>query len=254
MKQILQSLLDGKTTVAVVPVPSMQREQVLISTSVSLVSAGTERMLADFGKANFLQKAHKQPDQLKAVLAKSKTDGLATTFHAVRTKLTQPVTLGYCNVGRILETSSHKWSHGERVVSNGSHAEIVAVSNQLCAKIPDSVSDEAASFTVLGAISLQGIRLAKPTLGECFTVIGLGLIGLLTVQILRAHGCRVLGIDYDPQRLTLAELFGAETLNPKYENSIPRAAAFSRGHGIDAVIITASNRSDQIIAQAAQMC
>ncbi len=255
MKQILQSLSTGKTEVADVPSPSAGPGQVLIGTTRSLVSAGTERMLVEFGKGNLIQKARSQPDKVKQVLEKARTDGLSATLDAVRSKLDQPLTLGYCNVGQVIESRAEGFAVGDRVVSNGKHAEIVAVTKNLCARIPESVSDEEASFTALAAIGLQGIRLAQLTLGECVVVTGLGLIGLLTVQTLRAQGCRVLGVDIDSKRLEMARQFGAETVNPGAgEDVLVRAASFSRGQGVDAVIITASTKSNEPVSQAARMC
>lgn len=257
MKQVLQSLADGATSVIEVPAPAITATQLLICTSVSLVSAGTERMLVEFGKANWFDKARQQPEKVRQVVEKIGTDGLAATLDAVRSKLDQPLALGYCNVGRVIELGAQitGFSIGDRVVSNGKHAEIVAVPKNLCAKIPDGVSDEAAAFTVVAAIGLQGIRLADPKLGECVVVLGLGLIGLLTVQMLRAQGCRVLGIDLDPARLELAQKFGAEVANPNTGDDIlARATSFSRGVGVDAVIITASTKSNEPVSQAAKMC
>lgn len=255
MKQLLQSLKDGSTEVAEVPAPRAGRGQLLIRTTTSLVSAGTERMLVEFGQANLIQKARQQPDKVRMVLKKIQSDGLATTLDAVRSKLDQPLALGYCNVGRVIEANAEGFAVGDRVVSNGKHAGIVAVPRNLCARIPDAVSDDEANFTVLAAIGLQGIRLVQPTLGECVVVTGLGLIGLLTVQMLRAQGCRVLGIDFDPARLELARGFGAEVVNPGAgEDVLERAAAFSRGQGVDAVIITASTTSNEPVSQAAGMC
>lgn len=255
MRQLLQSLKDGTTTLAEIPAPRCVDGHVLVRTSISLVSAGTERMMVEFGKGSLLQKARSQPDKVKQVLEKARTDGVAATLNAVNSKLDQPLALGYCNVGCVIESLAEGLVAGDRVISNGKHAEIVAVPRNLCARIPDNVSDEAASFTVLAAIGLQGIRLAKPTLGECVVVTGLGLIGLLTVQMLRAQGCRVLGVDLDPQRLALARHFGAETVNPAAgEDVLARAAVFSRGAGVDAVIITASTKSNEPVSQAARMC
>ena len=212
-------------------------------------------MLVEFGKGNLIQKVRSQPDKVKQVLEKAHTDGLAATVDAVRSKLDQPLALGYCNVGRVIEARADGFEPGDRVVSNGKHAAIVAVPRNLCARVPDGVSDEAASFTVVAAIGLQGIRLAQPTLGECVVVTGLGLIGLLTVQMLRAQGCRVLGIDLDPTKVEQARRFGAETANPAAgEDVIERALAFSRGRGVDAVIITASTSSNEPVSQAARMC
>lgn len=255
MKQVLQSLKDGTTELADVPAPQATCGYNLIKTSVTLVSSGTERMLVKFGKSNLIQKAKSQPEKVKMVLNKAKTDGIAPTIDAVMSKLDQPLVLGYCNVGRIIEPGDSTFSIGDRVVSNGNHAEIVSVSKNLCTKIPDNVSDEAASFTVLAAIGLQGIRLANPTLGETVVVTGLGLIGLLTVQMLRAQGCRVIGIDYDDHRLELAKSFGAITINPKVcQDVVAEAVALSEARGVDAVIITAATQSSEPVSQAAQMC
>ena len=201
MKQVLQSLKTGITEVADVPVPRTSRVALLIKTSQTLISAGTERMLVDFGKAGWIEKARQQPDKVKMVLDKIKTDGLKPTLDAVLNKLDQPLPVGYCNVGVVDEVGGgvSEFKAGERVISNGKHAEAVTVPVNLCAKVPDAVSDEEAAFTVLGAIALQGIRLVKPTLGETIVVTGLGLVGLMTVQLLRANGCRVLGIDFDKE-------------------------------------------------------
>ncbi len=257
MKQVLQSLKDGSTSLAEVPIPRFGDGSALIRSEVSLVSAGTERMLVKFGKSGWVSKARQQPEKVKMVLDKARTDGVAATYDAVMSKLDEPLALGYCNVGRVAELGSgvDGLAVGDRVVSNGKHAEYVTVPKNLCARIPDGVSSEEASFTVLGAIGLQGIRLVNPTLGECVVVTGLGVIGLMAVQMLRAHGCRVLGIDFDEERLALARQFGAETVNPgKGEDVLEAAAAFSRGRGVDAVIITAATDSNEPMHQAAQMC
>ncbi len=257
MKQILQNLSSGETSLADIPSPKVRAGHLLIQTSRSLVSAGTERMLVEFGKANFLEKARQQPEKVRMVLDKVKTDGIMPTLEAVRNKLDQPLPMGYCNVGTVLEVGAGVtgFSVGDRVASNGKHAEVVCIPQNLCAKIPDAVSDEAAAFTVIGAIGLQGIRLLQPTLGEAVVVTGLGLIGLMTVQLLRAHGCRVLGLDYDTSKLALAQKLGAETVDLN-QNADPVSAAmvFSRGRGVDAVLITASTKSNEPVHQAAQMC
>lgn len=257
MKQILQNLKTGATVVAEVPCPRASAGQLLIRTTRSLVSAGTERMLVDFGKANPIEKARQQPDKVRMVLDKIKTDGLMPTLDAVRNKLEQPLPLGYCNVGVVLEAGRgvEGFAVGDRVASNGKHAEVVSVPLNLCARIPDAVSDEAAAFTVVGAIALQGIRLAQPTLGEAVVVTGLGLIGQITVQLLRAHGCRVLGIDFDPAKLEMAKSFGAEVVNlGAGEDPVQAAERFSRGRGVDAVIVTAATKSSEPMHQAALMC
>ncbi len=259
MKQILQNLKTGATAVADVPCPRVGAGQVLIRTRTSLVSAGTERMLVEFGKAGWIDKARQQPDKVRMVLDKIKTDGMLPTIEAVRNKLDQPLPMGYCNVGTVLEVgagaSASGLAVGERVVSNGKHAEVVSVPVNLCVRVPEGVADDEAAFTVIGAIALQGIRLAQPTLGEAFVVTGLGLIGLMTVQLLRAHGCRVLGLDFDRDKLALARQFGADVVDLSAgEDPVAAAQAFSRGRGVDAVIVTAATKSSEPMHQAALMC
>ncbi len=257
MHQVLQNMSSGETLLVEAPSPKSKTGQLLIQSKASLISAGTERMLVEFGQANLLEKARQQPDKVKMVLEKVRTDGLATTLDAIKSKLDQPLPLGYCNTGVVLEVGAGVtgFSSGDRVVSNGPHADVVRVPQNLCAKIPDSVDDESAAFTVLAAIGLQGIRLAQPTLGECVVVTGLGLIGLVTVQLLRAQGCRVLGIDFDVEKLALARQFGAETVNlARGEDPVAAGVSFSRGKGVDAVIITASTKSNDPVTQAAHMC
>ena len=256
MKQILQDMARGKTSLVEAPTPKPSRNSLIISSRISLISAGTERMLVGFGRAGLIDKARQQPDKVKMVVEKISTDGLMTTVDAVKSKLAQPIQLGYCNVGIVTEVGEGVvgFKPGDRVVSNGPHADLVKVPKNLCARIPDSVDDESASFVVVASIGLQGIRLGKPTLGESFVVTGVGLIGLLTVQLLRAHGCRVLAIDFDQSKLDLASKFGAEICNPgKGEDPVAAGFTFSRGQGVDGVIITASTKSNDPVAQAARM-
>ncbi len=254
MRQILQDLKNGETRLVEVPAPSNLAGNLLIKTNQSVVSAGTERMLVNFGKANYLNKARQQPDKVKQVLNKVTTDGLMPTIEAVTSKLEQPLPLGYCNAGSVVESEVSGYKIGDRVVSNGPHAEIVRVPGNLCAKIPDNVDDESASFTVLGSIALQGVRLINPGIGEVVVVFGLGLIGLIAVQILRANGCRVLGIDFDEKKCALAREFGANTVNLGIgEDPLLIANSFSRGRGIDAVLITASTDSNELMSQSANM-
>jgi predicted dehydrogenase/threonine dehydrogenase-like Zn-dependent dehydrogenase len=213
-------------------------------------------MLVDFGKAGWIDKARQQPDKVRMVLEKIRTDGLMPTIEAVMNKLDQPIALGYCNVGIVMAVGAGVtgFEVGDRVASNGKHAEWVAVPAILCAKVPDGVGDEEAAFTVLGAIALQGIRLVQPTLGETVVVTGLGLIGLVTVQLLRAQGCRVLGLDFDPSKLELARRFGAEVVDLSAgADPVAAAMAFSRGRGVDAIIITAATQSNEPMHQAARM-
>tara|TARA_R110001599_G_scaffold353465_1_gene593095 strand:+ start:5947 stop:8061 length:2115 start_codon:yes stop_codon:yes gene_type:complete len=255
MKQVFQDLKSGETRVEEVLCSQGSRDQLLISTHNSLVSVGTERMLVDFGKANLLEKALQQPDKVRQAVDKVRTDGLAPTVEAIRSKLDQPMPLGYSNVGVVIDSGGTSFAVGARVVSNGHHAEVVRVPKNLCARIPDAVDDESAAFTVLGSIALQGIRLAQPTLGEAVVVTGLGLIGLLTAQLLRAQGCRVLGIDFDSGKCELARSFGAEVVDlSRGEDPLSVAQAFSRGRGVDAVLITASSKSNEPMHQAATMC
>ena len=256
MKQVIQSLKTGSTEVIEIPIPCPSSGSLLIKTSRTLISAGTERMLVEFGKAGWVKKARQQPDKVKMVLDKISTDGLKPTIEAVFNKLDQPLPLGYCNVGVIHEVGHGvtNFKKGDRVVSNGKHAEVVNVPINLCAKVPDIVSDEQASFSVLGAVALQGIRLVKPTLGEAIVVTGLGLVGLMTVQLLKANGCRVLGLDFDQEKLSLAKKFGAEVVDLNKEDPLTVADIFSRGRGVDAVIVTAETTSDEPMHQAALMC
>ena len=256
MKQILQDMAKGGSSIVEAPAPKVTKNHVVINTKTTLISAGTERMLVDFGKANLIDKACSQPDKVKMVLEKVQTDGLITTVDAVKSKLAQPLPLGYCNVGVVEQVGSgvDTFKVGERVVSNGPHADVVRVSKNLVAKIPENVSDEEATFTVVASIGLQGIRLANPTMGESFVVTGVGLIGLLTVQMLRAQGCRVLAIDFDQVKLDMAKEFGAEICNPgRGEDPVVAGMTFSRGNGIDGVIITASTKSNDPVTQAARM-
>ena len=256
MRQILQDLRSGETRVADVPAPIVQPGSLLIRTTRTLISAGTERMLVEFGKASLLAKARSQPDKVKQVLDKIKTDGLGATLEAVFSRLDEPMPLGYCNAGVVMEVGAgvDGFAPGDRVVSNGSHAEIVCAGKNLCAKVPDGVSDEQAAFTVLGSIALQGIRLADPTFGEKVAVFGLGSIGLIAVQLLRANGCQVLAVDVNAERLALAERFGALIVNAAAGGDpIVAARAWSEGKGVDAVLIAAAAKTDLLVHQAAQM-
>lgn len=257
MKQIIQDLKNGDTILEEVPVPKVKSGTVLIKTSRSLVSLGTERMLVDFGKANFIDKARQQPDKVKMVLNKVKTDGLKPTMNAVFNKLGQPLPLGYCNVGEVVAVGKgvSEFKVGDRVASNGNHAEFVCVPKNLAAKIPDNVTDEEAAFTVIGAIGLQGIRLINPTFGETIVVVGLGLIGLVTAELLLANGCNVIGFDFDPKKIALAKEKGIIAINPSEgTDQVKFVEDFTNKIGADAVIITASNKSNEIISQSANMC
>jgi predicted dehydrogenase/threonine dehydrogenase-like Zn-dependent dehydrogenase len=239
-----------------VPAPTVKRGCVLIKTTRSLVSLGTERMLVEFGKANMLQKARQQPDRVKQVLDKIKTDGLKPTLQAVFNKLGQPLPLGYCNVGRVLAVGDgvDGYKIGDRVASNGPHAEYVCIPRNLVAHVPDNVSDEEAAFTVIGSIGLQGIRLCDPKLGETIVVIGLGLIGLITAELLVASGCKVIGVDLDANKIAIARKKGIIGINPAEGADVVKSVLeHTNNVGADGVVITASAKTDEIIAQAAKM-
>ena len=256
MKQIIQSFKTGETILEEVPAPIVKRGCVLIQTTRSLVSIGTERMLVEFGKANMVQKAMQQPDRVKQVLGKIKTDGLKQTLQAVFNKLGQPLPLGYCNVGKVIAVGDgvNDYAIGDRVASNGQHAEFVCVPKNLVAHIPDNVSDEEAAFTVIGSIGLQGIRLCDPQLGETIVVVGLGLIGLITAELLVANGCRVIGIDLDANKIEIAKKKGIIGINPATGADVVKyVTELTDNVGADAVIITASAKTDMIIEQAAKM-
>lgn len=256
MKQIIQSFKTGETILEEVPAPAVRRGHVLIQTTRSLVSLGTERMLVEFGKANLFQKARQQPDKVKQVLDKIKTEGLRPTLNAVFNKLGQPLPLGYCNVGKVIAVGADvdEFKIGDRVASNGSHAEFVCVPKNLTAHIPDNVSDEEAAFTVIGSIGLQGIRLCNPQLGETIVVVGLGLIGLITAELLVANGCRVVGIDLDPAKIAIAKKKGIIAINPRDGiDTVNYVTNLTDGIGADGIIITASAKTDEIISQAARM-
>lgn len=256
MKQLIQDLKNGNTLLEEVPAPQVRPGAVLIKTTRSLVSLGTERMLVEFGKASFIQKARQEPDRVKQVLDKMKTDGILPTLEAVFNKLNQPLPLGYCNVGVVEAVGKgvQGLQIGDRVASNGNHAEYVCVPENLTVKIPDNVTDDEAAFTVIGSIGLEGIRLCNPNLGETIVVIGLGLIGLVTAELLKANGCRVIGYDFDQQKVDLALSKGILAFNPAQgTDPVKFVLQNTNDIGADGVIITASNKSDEIIHQAAEM-
>ena len=256
MKQVIQNLRSGSLELLEVPCPRASAGHLLIQTRSTVISAGTERMLVEFGRAGLVAKARQQPEKVRQVVDKIKTDGLMPTLEAVFTKLDEPMPLGYCNAGVITEVGPNitRFAVGQRVVSNGPHAEMVHRPENLCARIPDNVTDDHAAFAIFGAIGLQGIRLLQPQIGESVAVFGLGLIGLLAAQILVSSGCRVLAIDPDSRRLELARKFGASVVDlGSGADAVAAGEAFSAGQGVDAVLITASAKEDQIVSQAAQM-
>ncbi|MES2330165.1 MAG: bi-domain-containing oxidoreductase [Bacteroidota bacterium] len=256
MKQIVQDLRKGDTRLEEIPAPLVRKGHILIKTHRSLVSLGTEKMLVEFGKSNLIAKARQQPEKVKVVLNKIKTEGLMPTLEAVFNKLDEPLPLGYCNAGEVIAIGEgvSEFNVGDRVASNGAHAEIVCIPKNLAAKIPDNVSYEEASFTVIGSIGLQGIRLANPTMGETVVVIGLGLIGLLTSELLLANGCKVIGFDVDARKVAIANNTGIQAFVSSDCDPVKTVEELTDNIGSDAVLITASTKSNELISQAAQMC
>ncbi len=254
MKQVLESLKTGIVSVVEVPVPMVRPGYVLGRTRTSLISAGTERMLIEFGQASWWGKARREPERVRQTFEKVRTDGMAATLAAVQAKLDREIPLGYANVAVVRESGCPEFKEGDRIVSNGVHAEYVTVARNLCARVPDEVSDETASFTVLAAIALEGVRRAAPQLGEVFCVCGLGPIGLLAVQLLRANGCRVLATDLSRDRLELAAGFGAETFDLRAGvDPVMAARAATGGRGVDGVLVCTATSSSAPVRQAAQM-
>lgn len=236
-----------------VPCPGAEDGMVLVWTSRSLISAGTERMLLNFGRAGWLEKVRQQPERWRAIIDKIRSDGLIATWQAIQAKLEVPLPLGYCNVGSVLEDGNTEFPAGQRVVSNGHHAEIISLSPNPVAKVPDGVSDEAATFTPLAAIAWEGIELLQPKPGDPVMVLGLGLIGQLAVRLLRGIGCEVLGADPDPERRRMAEKYGVKVVS-EGTNAVDAAMAWSQGKGVAGVLITASSPSHRLVSEAARGC
>ena len=256
MKQVQQNYRSGELKVADAPAPALGAGEVLIATRVSLISSGTERQLMQLAKSSLVGKAAARPDLVRRVLVNVKKEGLKPTFDKVFAKLDTPIPLGYSLVGEVMAVGRDVagFRPGDRVACAGAglanHAEINAVPKNLCARVPDGVDDEDGSFVTLGAIALQGVRQAAPTLGETVVVMGLGLIGLLTVQILKANGCRVIGFDPNPARAALAKQLGADVA---VSEGLAEVALARTGMGADAVIVTASSKSSEPINQAAEI-
>ncbi len=255
MKQITQHYRTGKLALKDLPAPAPRSGGVIVATRASLVSAGTEKMLTDLAKASLAGKAMARPDLVRQVVDKAKREGIVSTIEAVRTKLDNPVALGYSCAGTIVELGDRVegLKVGDRVACAGagyaSHAEYNYVPKNLCVPVPEGVDDESASFVTVGAIALQGVRQAEPTLGERVVVMGLGLLGQLTVQLLKANGCKVLGFDPIPSKCDLARTLGANAAC--HSGLVEAAEAFTEGRGADAVIVTASTKSDEPVNSAA---
>ena len=258
MKQILQSFKTGEMWLADVPAPLCKAKGAVVKTAASFVSAGTERMLAEFAKKGMIGKALQMPDQVKKVIRKMKTEGVFATLEKVQAKLDQPIPLGYSSAGYVVEVGRDcgALKVGDRVACGGAgfanHAEYVYVPKNLIVKIPDGVSFEDASCATVGSIALQGVRQCEVKLGETVAVIGLGLMGILAVQMLKASGCRVIGFDPNAGRCKLAEDLGCD--KAVSANLEGEATAFSEGNGVDAVLITAATHSDEPVTVAAEIC
>jgi polar amino acid transport system substrate-binding protein len=259
MKQILQNAKTGGVAVADVPAPVAQPGFVLVRTSASLISAGTERLTVEAGQKNLVSRAIEQPALVKKVLDKARSEGVVATFDAVRSKLGSLTALGYSAAGIVSAVGEgvSDLRVGDRVACAGvgyaSHAEVLSVPKNLCVRVPDDVSFDHAAFATVGAIALQGVRLAEPTLGESVVVIGLGLIGQLAVQLLAANGCRVFGTDLDPKKIDLAKQLGADAGCNSNDGARQRVLEWSRGRGADAVLITAATSSNEPVELAGEI-
>ena len=248
MKQVLQNMRDGKTIVTDVPVPTPQAGQALVQVAASLVSAGTERMLVEFGEKSLVGKARSRPDLVRQVLDKMRREGLLSTLEATFNRLDSPMSLGYSSAGTIIELGEgmQGFKVGQRVACAGGgyavHAEFNLVPGNLMTPLPDSVDFESAAFTTLGAIAMHGFRLTESQVGERVAVIGLGLLGLLTIQIAAAGGCQVFGIDTNPERVQLARQFGIEAV--ARPDAVSAGQAFTASRGFDSVIICADTPSN----------
>jgi polar amino acid transport system substrate-binding protein len=258
MKQLLQNLRTGEAVVADVPVPVVQPGRVLVRTAASLISVGTERALAELGQKSLLGKARERPELIGKVWQKVKSEGIAQALGDVRDKLDQSHAVGYSAAGVVIECAADVkgFAPGDRVACAGtdyaSHAEIISVPQNLCVALPANVTFEAGAFATVGAIALQGVRLAEPTLGESIVVIGLGLVGQLTVQLLKANGCRVFGVDLDDARIKLALAAGADDgCTPT--DAAARVKSWSRQRGADACIITAATSSNEPVELAGEI-
>ncbi len=248
MKQLLQNMRNGQAIVADVPVPFPRPGTALVRTSASLVSAGTERSVVEFAERNLLGKAKSRPDLVRQVINKARREGIIPTVEAAFNRLDQPMALGYSSAGIIEEIGEDLsgFNIGDRVACGGSgyavHAEYAIVPQNLLVKVPSHLDLESAAFSTLGAIALHGFRLAHPQIGDRVAVIGLGLLGLMAVQIARAAGCSVLGIDLNPQRIALANQFGIQSTTRAAAET--DGSAFTQGQGFDTVLICADTQSN----------
>ena len=254
MLQVVQDVRSGETGVREIPDPIALPGHVVVRTVASLVSAGTERYVVDLARKSLLGKARERPDHVRRVMQKVKQEGLLPTMSQVFAKLDEPMPLGYSSAGLVIECGRgvQEFKPGDRVAAAGPHAGVISIGRNLCARIPEGVSFEQAAYTSVASIALEGIRLARVTLGERVLVIGLGLIGQICVCLLKAQGCRVFGTDIDPRKLELARALGADELATGAP--IEAVRAFSDSFGVDAAIITAATASNEPIEFAAEAC
>jgi predicted dehydrogenase len=258
MKQVVQSVKTGKTDLAEVPVPNLRARGILVQTCASLLSAGTERMVVDFANKNLFEKAKARPDLARQVFDKAQTEGILTTLESVRNRLDQPLALGYSSAGVVIKVGGDAgmFKVGDRVACAGgghaAHAEIASVPRNLAALVPENVELEEACFATMGAIALQGVRQGEIALGHQVAIIGLGLLGQLAIQIVKAAGCRVFGVDLNPSRVSLALEMGADEACTS-DSAQAAAKAFTSGHGFDAVLITADTLGNEPVRLAGEI-
>ncbi|MEJ2070469.1 MAG: zinc-binding alcohol dehydrogenase, partial [Syntrophobacterales bacterium] len=257
MKQVIQSYKDGSISLAEVPEPACKPGGLLVENRASLISVGTEKLMIEMGKKSLLGKAKARPDLVRQAWAKAQKEGFVSVFQEAMHRLDEPVPLGYSAAGVVLEVGDgvSNLKPGDRVAVMGagfaSHAEVIWVPDNLCVPIPEGVDFEAAAFGMLGCIALHGVREAGLSLGEKAVVIGLGLLGLLTVQFLAAQGCRVIGVDLDKTKCDLAQELGADlTLVSGQDNVEEAVANFTGGIGADAVLIVSASKDNQPLLQA----
>jgi predicted dehydrogenase/threonine dehydrogenase-like Zn-dependent dehydrogenase len=254
MKQVVQDVRSGATSIREIPDPITPPGHVLVAALASAISAGTERYVVDLARKSLIGKARQRPQDVKRVLQKIRQEGLRTTLTQVQAKLDEPMPLGYSAAGIVLECGSdvQEFKPGGRVAAAAPHAGLAAVGRNLCAAIPANVTFEQASYTAIAAIGLEGVRLAHPGLGDSVLVIGLGLIGQMCVSMLKAQGCRVFGTDLDRAKLDLAQSLGADAVGSG--SPLQAVKEFSGSFGVDAVILTAATESNEPIEFAAEVC
>jgi predicted dehydrogenase/threonine dehydrogenase-like Zn-dependent dehydrogenase len=254
--QIIQYQKTGEITVDELPAPKLRRGYLLVRNVFSLISAGTERSSVETAQASMVQKARMRPDLVRQVMDNVRREGLAATYSKVRDRLDNYKDLGYSSAGVVIESGVDDIKVGDRVACAGvgyaSHAEIISVPRNLVVKVPDEVGLDEASFTTVASIAMQGVRQADVRVGEQVVVIGLGLVGLLTAQLLKASGCRVLGMDVAPRNFNLALTLGCDRCVLSNDEAVAEVQSFTRGYGADAVVITAATKSDEPVELAIQ--